>query len=134
MAIAQAPYRHFNVTTIICSICHDTNTVARSAKSETLNRWHVVSYPDDCQCPKCSNAKPVETTPEPPPNKKPVPRSESAAQQYYRAALRLKQFSIQDIRAESLPNPNRAANYLASLVINGKLIRVGKAQYAVKPK
>lgn len=134
MAIAQAPYRHFNVTTITCSVCHDANTVARSAKSETLSRWHVVSYPTDCQCPKCSNVnKPIEAPPEPP-KRKPIPRSQSAALQYYRAALKLGQFSIQDIRAEGLPNPNRAASYLAGLVIYGKLIRTGKAQYAVKPK
>jgi hypothetical protein len=95
----------------------------------------VVSYPTDCQCPKCSGInKPVKTPPEPPQNKNPIPRSQSAAQQYYRAALKLGQFSIQNIRAEGLPNPDRAANYLADLVVKGKLIRVGKAQYAVKPK
>jgi len=135
MPIAQAPYRPFNVTIITCSICRDTNTVARSAKSETLSRWHVVSYPDNCQCQKCSGInKPIKTPPESPQNKTPIPRSRAVSQQYYRAALKLGQFSIQSIRAEGLPNPDRAANYLASLVKSGKLIRVGKAQYAVKPK
>jgi len=130
-----APYNPINVPIITCSICRNTNTVARSANSETLGRWHVVEYPSNCQCPKCSGInKPIEPPPEPPQNKKPIPRSQSAAQQYYRAALKLGQFSIQDIRAEGLPNPNRAANYLADLVVKGKLICVGKAQYAVKPK
>lgn len=135
MAIAQAPYRPFNVTIIICSVCRKANTVARSAKSETLSRWHVVSYPDNCQCPKCSGInKPIKTPTESPQKKTPIPRSRVVSQQYYRAALKLGQFSIQNIIAEGLPNPDRVANYLADLVKSGKLIRVGKAQYAVKPK
>ena len=132
MPIANAPHNPITTPIVTCSICRDTNTVARSANSETLSRWHVVSYPDNCQCSKCSGInKPIEAQPELPQNKKPIPRSQSAAQQYYRAALKLGQFSIRDIRAEGLPNPNRAANYLADLVVKGKLIRVGKAQYAV---
>ena len=135
MRIANAPYNPITTPIVTCSICRDTKTVARSAKSETLSRWHVVSYPDNCQCPKCSNVnKPIKAPPESPQKKTPIPRSRAVSQQYYRAALKLGQFSIQNIRAEGLPNPDRAANYLASLAKSGKLIRTGKAQYAVKPK
>jgi hypothetical protein len=109
--------------------------IRHKKKSETLSRWHVVSYPDNCQCQKCSSTnKPIKTPPESPQKKTPIPRSRAVSQQYYRAALKLGQFSIQNIRAEGLPNPDRAANYLADLVKSGKLIRTGKAQYAVKPK
>jgi hypothetical protein len=55
--VANVPYNPITTPIITCSVCRRSQTVARSATSFTLQLWHVVSYPDDCRCPKCSEIK-----------------------------------------------------------------------------
>lgn len=139
--VANAPYSPINVPIITCSICRNEQTVARSATSYTLKPWHVISYPDDCRCPKCSGIKktPAELAEdEPPPKRKqrtqPICHAESISQQYYRAALKMGEFSSRDFKNSGLPKTHKASAYLGGLVETGKLIRTGKARFAVVKK
>lgn len=136
--VANAPYSPITAPIITCSICKNEQTVARSANSYTLKPWHVVNYPNDCRCPKCSGIKktPAELAEdEPPPKPKkrtqPIHHAESISQKYYRAALKMGEFSTRDFKDSGLPNTHKAAAYLGGLVATGQLIRTGKARFAV---
>lgn len=138
--IPNAPMKQFDIPIVTCSICRDNQTVARSATSYTLKPWHVVSYPNDCHCPRCSGIKkPADQLAEdepPPPRKRGraiTSRADSNAQKYYRVAKQLGEFSTSDIVATDLPNTKRAGAYLWGLVASGKLINIGKARFAVAP-
>lgn len=136
--INNAPYNPITTPIVTCAICKNEQTIARSANSETLRKWHVVTYPDNCHCPKCHSAqktpaKPAESTA--PEIKKPVTlRKYSNISKYYRVAQKLGEFSTSDLKGLDLPNPARAGSYLWGLVRVGRLINVGKARFKVANK
>ena len=133
--VANAPYSPITAPIITCSICKNEQTVARSANSETLSPWHVVSYPDDCHCPKCAtNKPPTPPKAEPPPpkaKKSIIMRDRSISYKYYRAAKKLGEFTTSDIRACDLPNLYRAGSYLWGLVKRNKLENIGPSRFKV---
>ena len=137
MPIPNAPSSPFNIPIVTCSICRNEQTVARSANSYTLQLWHVINYPSDCHCPKCSSIK--KTPPPPPPEAEPPPkkpitkRNRSISARYYQVAEQLVEFTTSDIKAHDLPNTYRAGSYIWSLVNTGKLIKIGPARFKIAP-
>ncbi len=133
--INNAPYNPITTPIVTCSICRNAQTIARSATSETLKRWHVVSYPTDCRCPKCATNKPPEPPkaepPPPPPKKSVIMRDHSISHKYYRAAQQLGEFSTNDIKKCDLPNLYRAGSYLWGLVKRNKLANIGPSRFKV---
>ena len=136
--IANAPSKPFDMPIIICSICRDRQTVARSATSYTLKPWRVVSYPNDCHCPRCSGIK--KTLSElsedeiQKPKKPPVKRDNSIIAKYYRVALMLGEFTTSDIKKHDLPNLPRAGAYLWFLKNIGKLKKMGRSKFKIAPE
>jgi hypothetical protein len=128
MPIANAPYNPITTPIVACSICRNAQTIARSATSETLKRWHVVSYPTNCICPKCAISKPPEP---PPPKKSVIMRDHSISHKYYRAAQQLGEFSTSDIKKCDLPNLHRAGSYLWGLVKRNKLASIGPSRFKI---
>ena len=135
-----------SVPLVTCSVCRNTQTVARSAASPTLTRWNVVAYPNDCRCPTCSGGgrarppappeapppAPPEAPPPPKPKKQYVPRNRAVVNLYYEAAKQLGEFTTDDIRkCEGLPNTFKAGGYLWQLVVAGKLKKIERSKFKV---
>lgn len=126
-----------SVPLVTCSVCRNTQTVARSAASQTLTRWNVVAYPNDCRCPTCSGGVPArppappEAAPPPKPKKPYVPRNRAVVNLYYEAAKQLGEFTTDDIRRFDLPNTFKAGGYLWQLVVAGKLKKVERSKFKV---
>lgn len=136
--VANAPYSPISVPLITCSVCRAEQTVARSRFSPTLERWNVISYPNDCRCPTCSDGipppppAPPEAEPPPPKPKKPyVPRNRATVNLYYEAAKQLGEFTTDDIRKFDLPNTFKAGGYLWQLVVAGKLKKIERSKFKV---
>ena len=136
--IPNAPMNPLSVPLVTCSVCRNTQTVARSAASQTLTRWNVVAYPNDCRCPTCSGGVPArppappEAPPPPKPKKTYVPRNRATVNLYYEAAKQLGEFTTDEIRrCEGLPNTFKAGGYLWQLVVAGKLKKIERSKFKV---